>query len=100
MNPAVPTTARGIKRLACLAMLVLVLRFVGAELHHVLDAHAPGESCAACLVLERGGNALPEAGLAALSPTPAEIDATLSPVPPAAAPALTPLPRGPPLLSS
>ncbi|NGX15919.1 hypothetical protein, partial [Wenzhouxiangella sp. XN24] len=72
MNPALRTTARGIKRLALLATLALVLRFVGAELHHAHDAHEPGESCEYCLVLDRSGQALPPAGLTPPSlPAPA-----------------------------
>lgn len=89
-----------LRRLALLGVLVLVLRFAGAELHEAFDAHEPGESCAYCLVLERGGHALPPADvLAQALPLPA---ATLvepaSIVVPAACPA--PLPRGPPLLSA
>lgn len=98
MNPALPTTTRGIRRLALLAMLVLVLRFAGAELHHALDVHESGESCEYCLVLERGGPALPPADVLPMAlPAPAGI--SRAPVVPArVAPRTAPLPRGPPLL--
>ncbi|NHA15176.1 hypothetical protein [Thioalkalivibrio sp. XN279] len=87
-------------RLAWIGALVLVLRFVGAELHHVLETHGPGETCEACLVLERGGQALPAPGFASLVPLRANADPVFLPAPTAVAPALTPLPRGPPRLSS
>ena len=87
-------------RLAWIGALVLVLRFVGAELHHVLETHAPGETCEACLVLERGGQALPETGLAAFVPPRADADPVRCAAPAPSAPLLRPLPRGPPRLSS
>jgi hypothetical protein len=87
-------------RLAWIGALVLVLRFVGAELHHVVETHGPGETCEACLVLERGGQALPEAGLVSLVPFRASPEPASSLAPAPSGPALTPLPRGPPRLSS
>jgi hypothetical protein len=87
-------------RLAWIGALVLVLRFVGAELHHVVETHGPGETCEACLVLERGGQALPEAGLVSLVPSRASPEPASSIAPAPSGPALTPLPRGPPRLSS
>lgn len=87
-------------RLAWLGALLLVLRFAGAELHEVLDTHEPGESCAYCLVLERGGHALP-AGEALIAALPEAVGATAIPcLPPLHAPRPAPLPRGPPLLSA
>jgi hypothetical protein len=94
------TRPHHLARLAVIGVLVLVLRFVGAELHHVLEAHGPAETCAACLVLERGGAALPAPGLVSLAPLHADADPVSSPAPAVAAPVLAPLPRGPPLLSS
>ncbi|NGP53309.1 hypothetical protein [Thioalkalivibrio sp. XN8] len=97
MNPALPTTARGIRRFALLAMLVLVLRFAGGELHHAFDVHESGETCEYCLVLERGGQALPPADLMPGSlPAPAGIARTAV-TPARVAPRPAPLPRGPPL---
>lgn len=87
-------------RLAWIGALVLVLRFVGAEVHHVIETHDPGASCEACLVLERGGQALPEPGMVALGPLRAAADPVLFPAPAPSAPALAPLPRGPPRPSS
>jgi len=94
------TTQHPLARLAWIGVLVLVLRFVGAELHHVIEPHEPGETCSACLVLERGGHALPEPGLVMLAPCHADAEPAAFPAPTAAAPLLTPLPRGPPLRSS
>lgn len=96
-----PHTARTrhLARLAWIGALVLVLRLAGAELHHVLEAHDPGEACEACLVLERGGHALPSTAAAVALPPPANTAAARAPAPPVAALILAPLPRGPPLLS-
>ena len=87
-------------RLAWIGALVLVLRFVGTELHHVLDIHEPGEVCEACLVLERGSPALPASALPLPEAPPPSVVGRTGPA--AAAPALllAPLPRGPPLSSS
>lgn len=100
MSPRFAHSPHRLRRLAWLGALVLVLRFAGAELHHAFDVHQAGESCEYCLVLERGGQALPPA--VALLPSPP------APVGPAAEPASitlpaprpAPLPRGPPLLSA
>jgi hypothetical protein len=94
------TRPHHLTRLAWIGALVLVLRFAGAELHHVLDVHAPGESCEACLVLERGGNALPPPGLAAPAPPRVSAGDSFAPVRLAATLLLAPLPRGPPLSSA
>jgi hypothetical protein len=94
------TTQHPLARLAWIGVLVLVLRFVGAELHQVIEPHEPGETCTACLVLERGGHALPEPGLVVLVPFHADAEPVPPAAPTAAAPVLAPLPRGPPLLSS
>jgi hypothetical protein len=89
-----------LRRLAWFGALVLVLRFAGVELHEVAATHEPGENCAYCLVLERGGSALaPTAAVLVTSPPPAFAAAAPAPtvravIPPA------PLPRGPPLLSA
>lgn len=93
------TAQHPLARLAWIGVLVLVLRFVGAELHQVIEPHEPGETCSACLVLERGGHALPEPGLVTLAPFHADAEPVSLPAVTAAAPVLTPLPRGPPLLA-
>lgn len=80
--------------------LVVVLRFVAVELHHVNDHHAPGAYCDTCLVVERGG-------LGAAGDTGFAASARVAPAPDTAVPSLSvaalfpcPLPRGPPSLLS
>lgn len=100
MSQLLTRSPHRLKRLAWLGALVLVLRFAGTELHHVYDVHEPGESCAYCLVLERGGQALPAADVF-LRSLPAPAGRLAEPAPVAVpAPRPAPLPRGPPLLSA
>lgn len=100
MKPASTTASRGIKRLAFLAMLVLVLRFVAVDWHQAAAHHAADEPCEVCLVVERGGT-----GLAAVLPAAPNLAPLPAPPVPAtcvaaAGPAPAPLPRGPPSSSS
>lgn len=93
-------SCRRLERFAWMVALVVVLRFVAVELHHVSDYHAPGEYCAICLVIERGGH-----GVAGDVQLPLPSRAIAAPV--AAHPQFQvaahvpcPLPRGPPLFLS
>lgn len=100
MKRLATTRSRRLERFAWMVALVVVLRFVAVELHHVSDHHAPGEYCDTCLVVERGGLGVTgETGLAGpprVAPAP---DAVVTSLPvPAFLPC--PLPRGPPSLLS
>lgn len=84
-------------RFAWLVALVVVLRVLTWDLHHVLDQHPDAdERCQVCLVMERGGDGVTPAAAKSLpgscAPAPAEraADATH------ATPLPCPLPRGPP----
>ena len=94
------TTSHRLERFAWMVALVVVLRFVAVELHHVSDSHAPGEYCDTCLVVERGG--LGVAGDIAF-PGPALVAPAPDSLPPPLLVACSPpcpLPRGPPSLLS
>lgn len=84
-----------IERLALLAVLLVLVRVVGWELHQLASPHVPGETCEVCLVAERGGDAIPVAatGVPALPQDAARADAcsclpraTIAPCPPARGP--------------
>src|SRR6056297_2293251 len=96
MNPFGDTATRGIKRLAFLAMLVLVLRCVAVEWHQAVAHHPSDASCEFCLVVERGGTGAPPAVL----PSPGFVPLAAPPgpgvCPVVARRAPAPLPRGPP----
>jgi len=92
-----PMSPLRLQRFALAVALVVLLRVVAWDLHHVLDIHADtGERCQACLVMERGGDG--PAPTAAVAP---QCPAGHAPAPLAgghlpAVPAPGPLPRGPP----
>jgi hypothetical protein len=88
----------GLKRLAWMAVLIVVLRIAAWDLHHVLDQHdyQSNAYCDVCLVAERGGDAiavdhghglLPAVHAQACSFLPGSLRAAMPPAP---------LPRGPP----
>lgn len=91
------TTDLRLARFAWLVALVVVLRVLTWDLHHVFDQHAHAdERCEVCLVMERGGDGITPAAARALpgpcAPTPVELAADAS----YASPLPCPLPRGPP----
>lgn len=91
---------RRLERFAWMVALVIVLRFVAVELHHVGDYHVPGEYCATCLVIERGGHGvvgdihLPLSAPATSAPVSEPTQCRLVAFP------SCPLPRGPPSFPS
>jgi hypothetical protein len=86
-----------LERFAWMVALVVVLRVVGWDLHHVLDVHPAAEHCDICLVAERGDDGVVVSAGPGLPPPPAtECRAEISP-PRHASPAPCPLPRGPPV---
>ena len=96
MKKFATTKSRRLERFAWMVALVVVLRFVAVELHHVNDYHAPGEYCDTCLVVERGGlGAAADVSFAASATAAPAPDAVVPTLPVAAFPPC-PLPRGPP----
>lgn len=94
-QPAILPAA--LQRFALMVALVVVLRVVAWDLHHALDLHAEQDQrCQVCLVMERGGDGVPELTTVALAPAsgpaPLPTAARLIPIPRAPGP----LPRGPP----
>lgn len=85
-----------LKRLALLAALLLVLRFLALDLHHVVADHQVGEPCELCLVLERGGNAVAQAAVPFTPQVVIISGAILASPAPVLAAAWLPPPRGPP----
>jgi hypothetical protein len=84
------------KRLALLAALLLVLRFMALDLHHAVADHQVDEPCELCLVVERGGNAVAQV----TTPLPPRLVIVTAAFPALLPPALAapwlPPPRGPP----
>jgi hypothetical protein len=90
------TRSHRLERFAWMVALVVMLRFVAVELHHVSDYHAPGEYCDTCLVVERGGvGAAVDTGFAVPARAASAPDAVPPPLLVACSPPC-PLPRGPP----
>jgi hypothetical protein len=95
MKPPNPLRRVRIERLALLAVLLVLVRVLGWELHQLASPHVPGETCEVCLVAERGGDAIPvaAAGAPMLSQDAAKADAcsclpraSIAPCPPARGP--------------
>lgn len=59
MKPRNPPRSIRIERLALLAVLLVLVRVLGWELHQLASPHVLGETCEVCLVAERSGDALP-----------------------------------------
>lgn len=86
-----------LERFAWMVALVVVLRVVGWDLHHILEVHPAAEHCEICLVAERGGDGIAVATGPDRLPLPAtECRTEISPHH-YASPAPCPLPRGPPV---
>lgn len=96
MRPTRTMPSRDIKRLAFLAMLVLVLRFVAVEWHQAAAHHAADEPCEFCLVVERSGTGMAPLVAATLQLVPSPAPQIPAARPIAAGPRLAPPPRGPP----
>jgi hypothetical protein len=93
-----PAHARtSIRRLAWLAALLVVLRVFAIELHDAVADHPIGESCVACVVAERGGEALAAGGAEVALPRPSALAPRLSPGLAGATVVLRPPARAPPL---
>lgn len=97
MNMTLAAHPQRLARLALLVALVAVLRFAALDLHHALVEHDGGEHCELCLVVERGGHAVPVAPTPTLSLSREATPVPPRPVPAQAALAWRPLPRGPPV---
>jgi hypothetical protein len=96
MNHASALLPFDMKRLALLAALLLVLRFLAIDLHHAVADHQVDEPCELCLVIERGGNAVAHAATPLVTQPDVIAGAFLASSPPVLAVALRPPPRGPP----
>lgn len=91
---------RRLTHFAMMVALVLVLRFVAWDLHHLLDLHAADEPCEICLLVERGGEGGPSVtGVLAQAP-PFAVPGPWCTEPPGSTPDPCPLPRGPPSFES
>jgi hypothetical protein len=86
-----------LERFAWMVALVVVLRVVGWDLHHILEVHPAAEHCEICLVAERGGDGVVAATGPDRLPSPGTECRTEFSAPHCASPAPCPLPRGPPV---